>query len=320
MKNILFDKNVAPVAWSAQRVGTLNSCPKKYRYRYLMKGGWHPDATEELKRIYRLGLLQNESSYAGILMHKHIRRMIAGEMNGFHRRLAESVETACREFALAVELGALQPLDGLRKGRVKFLSQEQGKSISPADVTKWQLQIRQCLETWDKMEEVKELIDDASSIIPHLLDPPAPILTECLGVPIYLKTDAVLSSGDHWIVYDWKTGRPNESDGKQAGIYEAFIRAEFELTHDITVVVRYVYLTEGIVKSFSFTAEEREELLWQIAEEHTDLLITDADHSERRFPARANGLCQYCPYQFNCPEGKKRVSAQAPAKVAGGLI
>jgi len=95
-------------AWSAQRVGALNHCARNYRYRYLLKGGWDPNASEEFQNVYRLGLLQSEAAVVGMLIHRRIRRMIAVEIAGLPRDVVTEAEAACREFALAVEMGASQ--------------------------------------------------------------------------------------------------------------------------------------------------------------------------------------------------------------------
>lgn len=293
-------------AWSAQRVGTLNCCAKKYRFRYLLKGGWNPEAPEELQTVYRLGFLQGEAAFAGTLIHRRIRKMIAIEMAGLPRNAADEAAAACREFALAVEMGAALPLEKLRKGRVKFLRQQQGHAISPVEIVRWQEHIRNCLTMWDRMDAVDELLANKAHILREFLDPTSPIFSDVLGVPAYLKTDVVLRTADRAMIYDWKTGKPSESDAKQAATYDAFIRAHFHLDDAALVEARFVYLTEGTVRDFSFEADERAELLWQIGEEYTDLVITDSNPSEKRFPARPNRQCTYCPFQALCPEGLRK--------------
>lgn len=296
-----------PTAWSAQRVGTLNSCLKKYRFRYLLRGGWKPDSSEELQTVYRLGLLQSESAFAGTLIHKLIRRMIAVEMAGLARNVSGEAEAACRELALAVEIGATTPLEKLRKGRVKFLRQEQGHIITPAEVAHWQQHIRQCLTTWDRLEVVEELLSNKTYILRDFLDPSAPIFSEALGVPAYLKTDVVVRTDDHVVIYDWKTGKPAESDTRQAAIYDAFIRAYFGLDDKVRVETQFVYLGETPNRVFTFDSNERAELLWQVGEEYTDLVVVDSDPRPKRFPARPNRQCGYCPFQLICAEGQAQM-------------
>ncbi len=291
-------------AWSAQRVGTLNCCAKKYRYRYLLKGGWDPEAPEELQTVYRLGLLQGEPSYAGTLIHRRIRRMIAVELAGLPRNAPAEADAACREIALAVEMGASLPLEKIRKGRTKFLRQEQGHVISPTEVAHWQKHISHCLATWDQLDVVAGLLADKACILRDFLDPSAPIYTEALGVPAYLKTDVVVRSDDRIVIYDWKTGKPAESDTKQAAVYDAVIRAHFCLDDAARVEARFVYLAEGTVRDFSFGSDERAELLWQIGQDYTDLVITDSNPAAKRFPARTGRQCAFCPFQFLCTEGQ----------------
>lgn len=308
----------ATTAWSNQRTRTLNLCPKKYRHSYLQKGGWRPDAPAALRQVYQLSLLQQESSFAGILTHKYIRRFLAGVMNRYPQPIEDSIRAACAEFELAAKRGATLELSQLKRDRSKFLSQELGRPLSDSKIAEWKEKIRRSLETWRSLDLVEQLLSDAPKIVPHLLDPPSPILTHCLGVPAYLKTDAVVARDDGWQVFDWKTGRPTESDERQGAIYDTFVRDEFKLGDDAKVEVIFVYLATREHRAFEYSTDSREELQWQIGEEFTDLLLVDADPSEGRFPARPNGLCYYCPYQLICEPGK-RILAKRDALAAGRL-
>lgn len=286
--------------WSAQRIGTLNLCAKKYWYRYLQPGGWRADASDSHKEIYRLGLLQNEAAYAGSLLHRYIRQMIAGELAGIKRDIGVQAEAAARLFAQAVEMGARMPLSDLRKGRVKFLRQARGEIISSAEILHRQDQIRACVENWDQLASV--LLRSPPGLIRSLLDPPAPLETDVFGFPALLKTDAVVYADGRWTIYDWKSGRHSESDARQAGIYDLFIRRHFKLSPEEDVTAVFVYLPEKSTQRFTFSSDQRDELLWQIREEHSDLALTK---KMRTFPAMPGSHCIRCPFQFICDEGKK---------------
>jgi len=152
-----------------------------------------------------------------------------------------------------------------------------------------------------------KLLASKTGILRGFLDPSVPIYTEALGVPAFLKTDLVQRTDDRAVIYDWKTGKPSESDTRQAAVYDAFVRTHFRLGDAARVEARFVYLTEGTVRDFSFGAEERAELKWQIGEEYTDLVIADSDSSAKRFPAQPSHKCGYCPFQFLCPEGQSQL-------------
>lgn len=203
MKSILHKETT----WSAQRVGTLNLCAKKYWYRYLQPGGWRAEASGFHKEIYRLGLLQNEAAYAGSLIHHYIRQMIGGEIAGVKRDVGVQADAAVRLFAQAVEMGAKVPLSELRKGRIKFLRQARGEIISPEEILHRQDRIRTYIQNWDQMEVVSDLLRSRSGIIRSLLDPPSPLETGIFGFPALLKTDAVVQADGAWTIYDWKSGR-----------------------------------------------------------------------------------------------------------------
>ncbi len=304
MKSILHEAT----KWSAQRIGTLNSCNRKYRFRYLMKGGWTPNADDELQQIYRLSLLQTESAFVGTLIHKAIRKMIAAEIAGISLEVEQQADAACREFSFAVENGATLPLDKISRRRSKFLRQERGIPITPEEISRWHGHIRHCLATWKQHAATKELLAKRSHIVRKFLDPEKPVYTEALGVPSFLKTDAIVHTENAATVYDWKTGSPAESDARQAAIYDTFVRSYFKLKDETAVKVKLIYLPNGSEQVFSFDPEERAELLWQIGEEFTDLRITNADPSARHFPPRPSRQCRNCPFQFICKEGQQQVA------------
>jgi len=273
-----------------------------------MKGGWPPDADNDLQRIYRLNLLQTESAFVGILIHKTIRKMITAEMAGISLEVEQQADAACREFSIAVEYGAALPLNKVSRRRSKFLRQERGSPIIPEEISRWHGHIRRCLTTWKQHAATQELLAQRSHIVREFLDPERPVYTEALGVPSYLKTDAVLRTEDAVTIFDWKTGSPTESDAKQAAVYDAFVRSHFQLKDETLVETKLVYLSTGSEQVFSFDPENRTQLLWQIGEEFADLRIADADSSPRHFPPRPNRQCKDCPFQFICKEGQQQVA------------
>ncbi len=281
---------------------------KKYRFRYLLRGGWKPDADEDHRKVYRLGLLQNESAFAGTLIHKHIRRMIAAGMAGISLEVGKQADTACREFTIAVEAGSAIPLEKVRRDRTKFLRQERGLPFFPQEIARFHEHIRSCLNAWWDHNETQDLLAHRQHIIREFLDPEKPLLTDALGVPSFLKTDAIVKLGNNVTIYDWKSGNPSDSDEKQASIYDAFARAHFQLDETANVEARFVYLTDGSSRRFTFDADQRAQLLWQIQEEYTDLVITDAKPDPKLFPPRPNGQCERCVFQFLCQEGQKQIA------------
>lgn len=294
-------------AWSAQRMRTLDSCMKKYRYRYLLRGGWEPDADEERRRAYKLGLLLDEASFIGTLVHKHIRKMITAEMANISLEVGRQADAACRELSLAVEAGSTIPLERVRRNRSKFLRQERGYLFTSQDIARFHEHIRHCLKVWRGHDETQDLLAHRQYIIREFLDPEKPILTNALGVPSYLKTDAIVQHCNT-IIYDWKSGNPSESDEKQAAVYDAFARAHFQLNETATVEARFVYLTDGTSRIFTFDANQRAQLLWQIREDYADLIITDAKSDPRQFRPRPNRQCERCAFQFLCEEGQKQIA------------
>jgi hypothetical protein len=315
-------KSENPVAvWSAQRIVTLNKCQKKYRYQYILKGGWRPDAPPELRKIHQLGLLTTENSLAGNIIHKQIRRLIAGTITGFPANVGDLAEAAASEYANLIKAGEELSLSQLRKGRVRLLRQEKGDEVKEGEIREIQQHIRSCLHAWSKLDLVKTLLCRNENIVPDLLDPSFPIFTESLGVPAYLRTDVVFGKDLQWEIVDWKTGRPS-SDERQAAIYDAFIRSRLKLPREADVRVKMVHLPGGMVREFSFSQTDRDELLWQISEEYTDLQITNADPSSRRFPASPGAQCSYCPYQFVCQEGGRiidRLAMRNAGALQGGI-
>lgn len=229
-------------------------------------------------------------------------------MAGISLEIGRQADTACREFSIAVEAGATMPLEKVRRNRSKFLRQERGLPFTPQEIARFHEHIRHCLKVWRHHDGTRDLLAHHQHIIREFLDPEKPLLTDALGVPSYLKTDAIVQYGNTVTIYDWKSGNPSESDEKQASIYDAFARAHFQLDEAANVEARFIYLTDGSSRTFTFDADQRAQLIWQVHEEYTDLVITDAKPDPKLFPPRPNRQCDRCVFQFLCTEGQKQIS------------
>ncbi len=241
---------------------------------------------------------------AGTIVHKFVRHMVATSLANLSFHSEKQAEAAVREFTNGVIAGATLTIPELRKGRGKLVRQERGEVVPEEDLARWQTHIQSCLQRWGRWELVEELLANRTHILREYLDPPAPMATHSLGVPALVKTDVVVRDGSGAIVYDWKTGRPNDPDRRQAAIYDLFVRGQFQLPEDAHVQVKMAYLSDRTVINHTFDADERAELRWEIEQEYTDLLITDAKTKEEQFPAQPNRQCARCPFQFICKEGQ----------------
>lgn len=294
------------VSWSAQKIRLLTQCPRRYRLRYLLSHGWRPNATPEAREAYQLQLLQTEASFAGMLVHTRIRRMIAGEMAGIPRNVASESAAAGRQFANAVAQGEMIPTQNLRKGKIKFLAQHLGRKIDAASIATWQEKICYWLEAWDEMYAVADLLSSRWSILPQFLDPEQPLFSEALGAPAWIKTDLVAEDAkSNVLIIDWKTGRPSEFDRDQGAIYDIVLRDELALGNEADLTVRFVYLSYDTVRDFHFDKDDRAELKWRIAEEMGEILEAELDPSPGAFRPKPGWQCKHCPFQSICQEGSK---------------
>jgi hypothetical protein len=285
--------------------------------RYLLKQGWAPEASAEAREAYQLQLLQTEASFAGMLVHKRIRRMIAGELAGYPRDVASEAAAAGRQFANAVAEGETLATRSLRKGKVKFLAQHLGRKIDDETIAEWQEKMYHWLEAWDRMRTVAALLSPTWSIIPQFLDPNQPLFSEVLGAPAWIKTDLVAeNSNKDMLIVDWKTGRPSDSDRDQGAIYDAILRAELELDDEANLTVRFVYLAEGSVKDFQFDTADRAELKWRVAEEIGEILEAEMDPSAEAFRPRPGWQCMHCPFQTMCAEGTHHNAVRSMGRCA----
>ena len=302
--------------WSRQRVTLLNKCAKAYQFRYLNPGGWRQDASPEVRKIYRLAQLQSESSVAGVLIHKHIRRQLAAAINGFPLRMDDAVATAMREFELIVQRGYATRLEDASKDRIRLIRQERGEKLTPAEIRKHQAVISTCLQTWAEMPEICTLIKDAESLIPQYLDPVKPSVFEVGDTKIFVKLDAVSHQGDLVEIWDWKSSRPHRDDQHAAAIFDLFIREALNLNNGQRVKVHFAHLREGSIQTYSFTDDDRESLRYRIADEVTELQLVDAQTEPEDFPPQAGRQCLHCPFQFTCREGFAAACTEAERRLA----
>lgn len=298
-----FPESSLSPCWSRPKLQTLHRCIRAYRFKYLLaRDGWKPEASAEEQSAYRYSLLTSESLLAGILVHQQIRTYLALHLAHYSQAMDELIEQAGQQFIRFVATGQSLSLEACRRGRSRLVRQQRGESLAPTEMAHWTEHIGRCLRNWRDLPLTATLLSNKGHLVRDLLDPKQPLLTECLGVPMYLKTDAVAGVDQRWTVYDWKTGQPSDADRSQAAIYDAFIRDRMGLPDGASVTVSMVYLPNSEVIEHTFTADERTELRWQIGEQLEDIAAVEAGN---HFPARPSHHCDACAFQFLCTDGQR---------------
>lgn len=110
--------------------------------------------------------------------------------------------------------------------------------------------------------------------------------------------DATLVKGDHGLIVDWKTGKPQD-DIIQLALQAALI---FPLYPDLQeVVAQFVWLEHDMTSTEHFKRSDMVEL-WSSMVPRVTQMKYSQDIME--FPAKQNALCKFCPVR-QCAHNKK---------------
>lgn len=117
----------------------------------------------------------------------------------------------------------------------------------------------------------------------------AQVRLDDISVQLIGKIDAIKGS----VAYDWKTGRPNESERIQAAVYQYLMRRNGIDDPE----VRFVHLNEG--RPSISTAPD-------YPDDYVEALVARMlEHMRvKHFPAYPGKACRFCPYTVQCEVGQ----------------
>jgi len=297
------------LVWSLARSKALGACPRKYYYSYIGSWeGWNEESPPEVQAAYRLKHLTTPDLEIGQIVHQQIRLIFEKACAGLPIHLATEIKIAQEKFKTFIDYSRTRRLEDLTAKWRKLFCHESGKDVSQLELDTYVAKIGRLLDRFFSFEDVKMLVAEPARLIPELLDPLGFEVGNELRVPARPKTDAVFLRDDATVVVcDWKCGASSEEHRTQGLIYDLFVRGRLGLPPEHSVEIRFFYLDDGELVSYSFGDEERAEADWLIGEQFAELQSLSDDPRintgpEERFPALVSRACFGCNHRLMCED------------------
>ena len=211
--------------WSHTRDRLLQSCARRYYYRYYQaQGGWHRDASPAARRAYVLGQLTSLDLALGTSLHARAREIASAIAAGSPRPALATLRERVRADLNRVYSNSRNLQNFLRdpRGHAMLLGIYYQRGISEQTIGRIRERMDQCLEHL-VASSVWATIERCPSTAVRVID--APALFDADGVPVWVAPDLVYTApGERTTIVDWKTGREDASAIDQLCLYAWFVR------------------------------------------------------------------------------------------------
>ena len=295
------------IVWSGNRAKLLSRCQRQYYHQNIGSWlGWDSSSSPESQCAYRLKQLSTPELEIGNLLHQQIAIIFEKSRTGSPIHPSVEISIARAQFRDFVDHSRHRCLEELTAKRHKLLLHEQGKNLSADDMIEYEAGIATMLENFFQFPDVQRLLADPASVLFEHLDPTGFQIGRELGVPSRPKTDAVFIDDDNTVVVcDWKCGNPSSDHRVQGLVYALYISRKMNLPPTQPVEIRFYYLSSGKVEAYRYTAEEQEEMQWQISEDFGKFQRLSDDPivnvgPETRFKPTVGKACFYCNFRLMC--------------------
>ena len=201
---------VNELSWSRSRDGTFQECRRRYWFQYYGHwGGWEAGADPDTREIYILKQLKSRKMWAGEVVHSCIQRSLENLQAGIEPLpVDEIIDLALNDMRKEWK----QSRDRVYRDRPKTTALFEHEYEVKVSREEWRANadhVAACLRNFygsdtyrwiqDRPRDQWLEIEDFSSF---RID----------GVKVHVKLDFACRDGDRVHIFDWKTGRRDESD------------------------------------------------------------------------------------------------------------
>jgi len=216
-------------SWSKSREEQFRECQRKYFYdKYASWGGWDRHAPKDARLAYVLKNLKNRWAWKGETVH----HLIENVLKSVRFKAPLSYESA------AVQLTDTMRLDYRDSKAKKYLEEpkktlglfehEYEKPVADATWKKIHEESAQCLKNFFDSSLYQELLNDDVArwlVIEDLEE------FDFEGNKIFVKLDFARKKDELIEIYDWKTGKPDPSEGAsiQMAVYAMYAMGKWKV-------------------------------------------------------------------------------------------
>lgn len=296
------------LSWSASRMSTFRQCKRRYYWAYYGKwGGWDRTADEATRKAYLLSKMTSLPAAVGTVVHRAIKRMIVGIMNG--RPSAADAETvnARRELAnmwadAKDELWRHNP-----KRTPPFDELYYGPEPDAIALKSFGAHVRNCVETfassWLNLDLLAET--DRNWLAWDQGDGFSSNENwQIAGHRIFALPDFLRVRNDAFEVWDWKTGARSDSHELQLQVYGAYARNHLDVGDRGRTFAYYLGDDEIVERGFEPECADEAEAI--VMEQLTTMagLTVDSDNTPKPIEdfemTDDVDTCARCPFRELC--------------------
>ncbi|MEN8079015.1 PD-(D/E)XK nuclease family protein [Clostridioides difficile] len=262
MKEGYQERKYPEKSWSISKMKTLNSCEREYYYTYYgSHNGWIYTSTDEQKLAWRLKKLTNLWMCFGDVVHNQIKGIInickkdkTKFMNAirFNEVTLNLLRNIVRE---SIQKYKTDEWNEYPKGTM-LQEYYYGNTISKELGNELKERLNQCINSFYVSKSFEDILKSETMILENDEDVFSSIQYNSLK--IYSKIDLLYKDTEgYYIIVDWKTGKPSDSDKEQLLVYAWYVMEQYGV-HYSKIKGRIEYLLDGYSEELLFKYEDIE--------------------------------------------------------------
>ena len=292
--------------WSISRQRNFDKCKRLYYYNhYGMWNGWDIYAPEEARLCYRLSKMTNLQILAGSVVHPMIHELLESVKSPKLMRL-DSLKTRARD---KLNGAWKQSKDKLwlesPKWNINLFEHYYNRKPSKEYLERIKTKVMTCLTNFYN-SEIFLNIQEVDTINWKPIEEFQELQIE--NCRVGLKMDFAIEIDGNLEIYDWKTGKEDESNIEQLVCYALYGEQAWGYTLD-NIILNIFYLNENQIEEHKVSAEQKGEAVDRIIQNSERMLgmLEDKDNniaSKDNFPMIDNlNECKWCFFQEMCYGG-----------------
>jgi len=254
------------LSWSVTRHRNFEECRRRYYLNYYAHwGGWEFGADELARKCYQFTKMQNLDTWAGDIVHSSIEATLKRLQSGKSVSLDGIKQSALTQLRNGWKESKEQLWRDNPKQFTNLFEHYYNIEIPKERTDEIKNKILLCLENfWNS--EIFAFIRSTDHRSWKAIEQ---LRTFALGeCKIWVRIDFALSHQGFLSIYDWKSGKEEESDLRQLVCYALYAMEVWAFPHDRIKIIPF-YLKENSFKEHTLTPEQiidaKEEIFQSVA-------------------------------------------------------
>lgn len=258
--------------WSLTRNNTFNTCKRLFYFRYYgMWNGWNENSSEEAKLCYRLSKMTNLHMLAGSVVHDIIQLLLESLKKSKTPRLDELKKMAISRLRIAWKKSKSELWLENPKLNANLFEHYYNKQISKEFTKGIKDKVLNSITNFynsDLFSRIQNIDPTNWMTIEQFQE------FKIQDYIVALKIDFALDDNGKLEIYDWKTGKEDESNIEQLICYALYGESKWGYSLD-RISLKLFYLNDNNVEEHKVTSEQKGQLMQHVIqtyEEMTSLL------------------------------------------------